>query len=123
MNGEIGIIVDIVPTGAKSITVKFDDKEVEFTSDKIRYLDLAYCITVHKSQGNEYDSVIYPASMVNNPMLVRNLLYTAVTRAKKQVVLVGEKASIEKSIRTLAATHKRDLLSARIAKEIDNLNN
>ena len=121
MNGEIGFIVDIVPTGAKSITVKFDDKEVEFGSDKIKHLDLAYCITVHKSQGNEYDSVIYPASMINSPMLVRNLLYTAVTRAKKQVVLVGEKSSIDKSILTLAATHKRDLLSARIAKEIEVL--
>ena len=121
MNGEIGFIIDIVPTGAKSITVKFDDKEVEFGSDKIKHLDLAYCITVHKSQGNEYDSVIYPASMINSPMLVRNLLYTAVTRAKKQVVLVGEKSSIDKSILTLAATHKRDLLSARIAKEIEVL--
>lgn len=121
MNGEIGFIVDIVQEGAKSITVKFDDKEIEFTPDKIKHLDLAYCITVHKSQGNEFDSVIYPTAMVNSPMLVRNLLYTAVTRAKKEVVLVGEKESIEKSILTVAATYKRDLLAARIAREKSNL--
>lgn len=71
------------------ITVDYDGIEVEYTPDRLKQLDLAYAVTVHKSQGCEYDSVIYPTSLVQGMMLQRNLLYTAVTRAKRNVLMFG----------------------------------
>lgn len=86
LNGEIGYIKKIETIDVPVITVDYDGIEVEYTPDRLKQLDLAYAVTVHKSQGCEYDSVIYPTSLVQGMMLQRNLLYTAVTRAKRNVL-------------------------------------
>ena len=116
MNGDIGIITRIETGDVSSIFIDFDGAEVEFTPDRLKHLELAYAITVHKSQGCEYDSVIYPSSMTQEVMLQKNLLYTAVTRAKKSVLIIGSKTSVNKAITTVGAKAKRDLLAARIAR-------
>lgn len=116
MNGEIGIIAKIENSDATTITVDFDGVLVEYTPDRFRELDLAYAITVHKSQGCEYASVLYPTSMTQSAMLQRNLLYTAITRAKKNVVLIGSKQSINTAITRVNKRVKRDLLGPRIVR-------
>lgn len=120
-NGEIGVIKRIETDDVPVIVVDFDGCEMEYTPDMLKQLDLAYAISVHKSQGSEYDSVIYPTSMAQGRMLQRNLLYTAVTRAKKNIVLIGSRESIYTAIRTRGDGVKRDLLSARIARAFQRL--
>lgn len=120
MNGDIGIITRIETGDTPSLFIDFDGTEVVFTPDRLKNLELAYAITVHKSQGCEYDSVIYPSCMTQEVMLQKNLLYTAVTRAKKNVLIIGSKTSVNKAITTVGAKSKRDLLAARIARGAQN---
>lgn len=119
MNGDIGTITKIETGDVTSIFIDFDGSEVEFTPDRLKNLELAYAITVHKAQGCEYDSVIYPSCMTQEVMLQKNLLYTAVTRAKKSVLIIGSKISVNKAITTVGAKAKRDLLAARIARGVE----
>ena len=88
-NGDIGIIKKI-DLNLKIIIVKFDDRIVEYEKDNILDLKLAYAITVHKSQGSEYDVVVMPMSFAPRPLLNRKVLYTAMTRAKKCICFVGK---------------------------------
>ncbi len=87
-NGDIGIIEEISPK-EHSISVVFDDRHVTYDFSGLDELELAYAVTVHKSQGSEYPVVILPLYSAPPMLLTRNLLYTAVTRAQKMVILVG----------------------------------
>lgn len=116
MNGEIGVISEIRKDDVPVIVVDFDGNEVEYTPDRLKSLDWAYAITVHKSQGCEYKSIIYPTSMTQAAMLQRNLLYTAVTRARENVLIIGSRGSINRAIMTVKSKEKRDLLAARIVR-------
>lgn len=87
-NGDIGILKKI-NYAAGIMTVEFDDRTADYPTDNLTELELAYAVTVHKSQGCEYPAVIIPLSGVPPLLMYRNLLYTAVTRAKKMVIIVG----------------------------------
>ena len=87
-NGDIGII-ESINQNDETMTLRFDDKTAEYSFDLLDELDLAYAITVHKSQGSEYPVVIIPMYSCAPMLMARNLLYTAVTRAKSMVILVG----------------------------------
>ena len=87
-NGDIGVIEEIRENTEKMI-IRFDDKLCEYGFDLLEDLELAYAITVHKSQGSEYPVVIIPMYACAPMLMARNLLYTAVTRAKNMVILVG----------------------------------
>ncbi len=87
-NGDIGVIEQISPNEEK-VTVRFDDRVAAYDYDMLDELELAYAITVHKSQGSEYPVVIIPMYYCPPMLMTRNLLYTAVTRAKSMVILVG----------------------------------
>ncbi len=92
-NGEIGFVLSSSKTG---LLVKFlDDKEIFYNPSNVRELDLAYAMTVHKSQGNEFDVVVFPSFYFPPVMQSKNLMYTALTRAKKLFVLVGQKEYFE----------------------------
>lgn len=112
-NGDIGILVEVSKANQR-VKIRFDDKLASYTFDDIIDVDLAYCSTVHKSQGNEFEAVIIP--MYNSPpqLLYRNLLYTAVTRAKKLLILVGKPEIMEKMVnnnkRTLRYSGLKDFL-------------
>lgn len=93
-NGDVGFISDISKSEQK-LTVVFDDKEVVYDFMLLDELELAYATTVHKSQGSEFDAVIMPMCETHRLLMTRNLLYTAVTRAKKLVVLVGTEEVIQ----------------------------
>ncbi len=87
-NGDIGIVKGI-DDRRKIINIIFDDRDVEYDFEMLDDLELAYAITVHKSQGSEYPVVIIPMYYCTPMLMTRNLLYTAITRAKKMVILVG----------------------------------
>lgn len=88
-NGDIGI-VESVNVKAGTITVICEDRHVEYTPENMHELELAYAVTIHKSQGSEFDAVVIAISEVPRQLQYRNLIYTAVTRAKKLCVIAGE---------------------------------
>ena len=93
-NGDIGEIIEISSEGEEGIqgpviVVAFDDQIVEYAQETLSYLTHAYCISIHKSQGNEYPIVVLPIVREYQFMLNRRLLYTAITRAKSGLVLLG----------------------------------
>jgi len=92
-NGDLGQITKI-DAAEQAVVVQMDDREVPYDFSDLDELTLAYAMTVHKSQGSEYLCVILPMHTTHYPMLQRNLLYTAITRAKKLLVVVGTKKAI-----------------------------
>lgn len=96
-NGDVGILVEI-DKAAGALTVAIDDKMVLYDTDHANELELAYAATVHKSQGNEFQAVILPMFPGPQQLQYRNLLYTAVTRAKSLLILVGEEGTIKKMV-------------------------
>lgn len=96
-NGEIGVI-ESISKRSRIIKVRFDDKTASYDFDFIPDLDLAYATTVHKSQGNEFDAVVMPLYRGSPMLYYRNLLYTAVTRAKKLMIIVGSYEIIQKMV-------------------------
>lgn len=93
-NGDIGII-ERIDKKVKTIKISFFDKTAMYTYENASDLDFAYAVTVHKSQGNEFDAVIIPMFSGPPQLYYRNLLYTAVTRAKKTLILVGNPQTVE----------------------------
>lgn len=93
-NGDIGILTRI-DRAADIINVKFDDREAMYSVENVGELELAYAMTVHKSQGSEFDGVIIPVVATPQKLAYRNLFYTAVTRAKKLIVLVGTESNVK----------------------------
>ena len=96
-NGDVGRIVSIDP-GAEQMTIAFDGRPVQYRFSDLDRLMLAYAVTVHKSQGSEYPAVVIPISTHHYVMLRRNLLYTAITRGRKLVVIVGQKWALQKAV-------------------------
>lgn len=97
-NGDIGIIKKIDKVNA-TLAVWYDDKEAVYSFENLNELEHAYAMTVHKSQGNEFDAVVIPVMGVLSRLCYRNLLYTAVTRAKKIMVMVGSEEQIYDMVR------------------------
>lgn len=112
-NGDIGKIISI-DLAAQSAKVDFDGREASYPFDILPQLELAYAITVHKSQGCEFEAVIMPVMGGFEKLSYRNLLYTAVTRAKKLLILVGSEEKIHKMVdndrRTRRYTCLREML-------------
>lgn len=96
-NGDIGFITDI-DSLYDTVTVDFDGREVEYDEDSIRELNLAYAITIHKSQGSEFPAVVIPIHYAPEILANRNLIYTGITRAKKLLVLVGKEDRLQSMI-------------------------
>ena len=96
-NGDVGYIKEI-NEDFHTLTVIFDDKRVEYSFKDLSELTLAYCITVHKSQGSEFPVVVMPMFRAPDMLLSRNLLYAGVTRAKSLVVLVGSELILERMV-------------------------
>ena len=88
-NGDVGVIEDIDPAG-ELLTIRFDDRTAVYTADQLAELDMAYAMTVHKSQGSEYPAVVLVSAPAATSLMVRGVLYTAITRARKLLVLVGD---------------------------------
>ncbi len=113
-NGDIGIITD-VDTEQGYITITFDpERPVLYTYDQLDQISLAYSATVHKSQGSEYPVVILLLLPQHYLLLQRNVLYTAVTRAKQIVTIIGSPNAIQKAVKSTQSIRRNTLLAERI---------
>ena len=112
-NGDIGVLEEI-RLREDLLTVRYEDRVATYTRQDAQDLELAYAITVHKSQGSEFDAVVMPVFRNTPHLCYRNLLYTAVTRAKKLLILVGSRETLQKMIdndrKTLRYTGLRTFL-------------
>ena len=116
-NGDTGIITKIYKDEDEIHTVvDFLGREVEFIDDEVKTLDLSYAMTIHKSQGSQFDTVIIPLTTSHFIMLKRNLIYTAVTRAKKKVIIVGQKKAIAIAVKTLDSSKRNTSLGEFLIK-------
>ena len=113
-NGDIGFISS-VDMEERELKVDFDGRQVPYDISELDELVLAYACTIHKSQGSEYPIVVMPFMMTHYIMLQRNLLYTGVTRAKKILVLVGERKAVRLAIRNNRAVDRNTLLACRLS--------
>lgn len=114
-NGDIGFIKEI-DTYDKSIVVDYDGKEISYTEDSLGELTLAYAITIHKSQGSEFPVVVIPIHYAPDILANRNLIYTAITRASKFVVLVGKDTRLQNMIRNTYVNERNTGLREKILK-------
>ena len=96
-NGDIGVLTK-VDAALGTVSVRFDDRTAIFTGEQLDDIELAYAITVHKSQGSEFDCVILPVVDIPPMLCYRNLFYTAVTRAKKMLIVIGSGYDIKRMI-------------------------
>ena len=112
-NGDIGVLEEI-RLREDMLTVRYDDRVATYTKEDAQDLELAYAITVHKSQGSEFEAVVVPLFRNTPQLCYRNLLYTAVTRAKSLLILVGSRETLDKMIqndrKTLRYTGLRTFL-------------
>ena len=97
-NGDVGVLG--LKEGYTDFSVNFDGVDWPFSPEELALFDLAYCLTIHKSQGSQYDTVIVPVLREFSVMLTRNLLYTAVSRAKRRLVIVGDEDMVRKALLT-----------------------
>ncbi len=92
-NGDVGVVEDIDP-GGELMSIRFDDRTATYTADMLGELELAYAVTVHKSQGSEYKAVVLVALPAAPALMVRGVLYTGITRARELLVVVGDDAAL-----------------------------
>lgn len=112
-NGDVGVI-ESVDTDERKMIVNFDGRPVEYESGDIGNLTLAYACTIHKSQGSEYPIVVMPLLMSHFVMLQRNLVYTGVTRAKKQCVIVGDTRAVGYAVKNMVVLKRNTMLKERL---------
>ncbi len=113
-NGDIGRIRSM-DREEKQVLVSFGTREVIYEFNELDELELAYAITIHKSQGSEFPVVVIPLAMQQYLLLQRNLLYTGVTRGKRMVVLVGQKKALGMAVRNESTRHRHGGLLHRLA--------
>jgi exodeoxyribonuclease V alpha subunit len=113
-NGDTGVITG-VDTENRTLEVTFDGRPVQYDISETDELVLAYACTIHKSQGSEYPIVVLPLTMSHYVMLARNLLYTGITRAKKVLILLGEKKAVAIAVNNNSVTKRNTRLSQRLS--------
>ncbi|ALC23117.1 ATP-dependent RecD-like DNA helicase [Streptomyces pristinaespiralis] len=114
-NGTVGVVTALHMDDQRLTVLTDEDEEVPYDFDELDELAHAYAVTIHRSQGSEYPAVVIPVTTGAWMMLQRNLLYTAVTRAKRLVVLVGSRKAIGQAVRTVSAGRRCTGLAHRLA--------
>ena len=112
-NGDVGL-VSLVDQDLKEMQVRFDDRVVLYPFEDLDQLSLAYATTVHKAQGSEYPAVVLPLLTQHYMMLQRNVLYTAITRAQRFVVVIGDPKAVRIAIRNIKVTRRNTRLAERL---------
>lgn len=119
-NGDIGVLENI-NTDAKQVTVNFDGRNVIYSYPEMDGLNLGWAITTHKSQGSEWPAVVMPLTMEHFKLLDRRLLYTAITRGKSSVVLIGQRSALKAAVRNVKSRLRSTRLSQRLRQTNTNL--
>ncbi|QCX76712.1 ATP-dependent RecD-like DNA helicase [Streptomyces sp. YIM 121038] len=114
-NGTVGVVTALDQDEQHLTVLTDEDEEISYDFDELDELAHAYAVTIHRSQGSEYPAVVIPVTTGAWMMLQRNLLYTAVTRAKKLVVLVGSRKALGQAVRTVSAGRRCTALDHRLA--------
>ncbi|KPC65010.1 helicase [Streptomyces chattanoogensis] len=114
-NGTVGVVTALDTVEQRLTVLTDEDEEVPYDFDELDELAHAYAVTIHRSQGSEYPAVVIPVTTGAWMMLQRNLLYTAVTRAKRLVVLVGSRKALGQAVRTVSAGRRCTALDHRLA--------
>ena len=114
-NGDVGYI-ESVNMDDRSLTVRFEERHVEYEDSELDELTLAYATTIHKSQGSEYPVVVIPLLMTHFVMLQRNLVYTGITRAKKICIIVGTTKALAYSIHNMVVQKRNTRLKERLSQ-------
>ncbi len=114
-NGDVGRIVSL-DVEERELTVDFSGRAIVYQSEDLEDLNVAYACTIHKAQGSEYPAVVVVLHDQHHLMLQRNLLYTAVTRGRRLVVLVGSKRALSRAVRTESVRQRNTMLSIRVRK-------
>ncbi|MCF1283640.1 SF1B family DNA helicase RecD2 [Streptococcus sinensis] len=114
-NGDLGYITDLLPakyTESKQdeLTINFDGNEISYQRSEWYKIRLAYAMSIHKSQGSEFPVVILPITQSSHRMLQRNLVYTAITRAKSKLILLGEKVAFDYAVKNTGTARKTYLI-------------
>ncbi len=112
-NGDIGRIIRI-DEAEQLVVIDYDGRHIEYETGELDEVSLAYATTIHKSQGSEYPAVVIPLAMQHYMLLERNLLYTAVTRGKKLVVVIGQTKALAMAVKRLGSTKRLTNLQNRI---------
>ncbi|MEU3447298.1 ATP-dependent RecD-like DNA helicase [Streptomyces thermolilacinus] len=122
-NGTVGVVTALDLDDQRMTVLTDEDEEVGYDFDELDELAHAYAVTIHRSQGSEYPAVVIPVTTSAWTMLQRNLLYTAVTRARKLVVLVGSRKAIGQAVRTVSAGRRFTALDRRLteARPVGNI--
>ncbi|MBJ7494086.1 MAG: ATP-binding domain-containing protein, partial [Opitutales bacterium] len=116
-NGDFGVVLEVQPeTG--NMLIDFDGTRVEFERSEQSDLQLAYAVSIHKSQGSEFPAVVIPLLRQHSIMLARNLIYTAITRGRKQVILVGDPTAYAMAVRNISDSGRITGLLPRLKEEI-----
>lgn len=110
-NGDVGYVREIRPD---TVIINFDGRYAKYPLDNLEELELSYAMTIHRAQGSEYDTVIIPLLTAHRVLLTRNLLYTAVTRAKGRVILVGQKKALFTAVSKTRKGKRNTLLAERM---------
>ncbi len=121
-NGDIGEIVSLDKRLA-TMKIRFDDRVAEYSFDLLNELETAYAVTVHKSQGSEFDAVILPLMGKHAKLHYRNLLYTAVTRAKKILIIIGEETTVAQMVANKRKTDRYTNLKHFVNEEFEKMEN
>ncbi|MER5720533.1 ATP-dependent RecD-like DNA helicase [Streptomyces sp. NPDC002418] len=114
-NGTVGVVTALDADEQRLTVLTDEEEEIAYDFDELDELAHAYAMTIHRSQGSEYPAVVIPVTTSAWMMLQRNLLYTAVTRAKKLVVLVGSRKAIGQAVRTVSAGRRCTALDFRLS--------
>lgn len=115
-NGDVGIL-ERIEHASSTLYVLFDDRTAMYSFESAAELELAYAITVHKSQGSEFEAVVMPVLNVVPQLSYRNLLYTAVTRAKSKMILVGSRDVVHRMVENDKKTRRFSALRAFLTEE------
>jgi hypothetical protein len=113
-NGTVGVVTTLSTEEQKLTVLTDENEEIDYDFDELDELAHAYAVTIHRSQGCEYPAVVIPLTTSAWTMLQRNLLYTAVTRAKQLVVLVGSRKALGQAVRTITAGRRHTALDHRL---------
>ena len=114
-NGDLGIIEDY-HAADKLLLVNFDGWTVEYAADELDELTLSYAVSVHKSQGSEYDIVVLCLLPSHARMLSRELFYTAITRARRKLLLLSDEATVARAVANSQPVRRRTLLTLRLSE-------
>ena len=116
-NGDLGRI-ESIHHGDRELTVMFDDRRVAIPSDHLEDVVPAYACTIHKSQGSEYPAVVIVLHHQHHVMLQRNLLYTAITRGRRLVVIVGSKRALGRAVSNATVRERHSQLASRLRQSL-----